>query len=87
MNPILRHILLQKTRVYIKARKEGKVKRFNFLKTFEKFLRGGAFATLATIVALLTEKDPKVVVPLLTGLGEAIYNVCKFFITNKGDEI
>ena len=63
------------------------MKRFNFLKTFEKFLRGGAFAAVATIVALMTEKDPKVVVPLLTGLGEAIYNVVKFFITNKGDEI
>lgn len=87
MNPIMRYMILQKVREFVKARREGKVKRFNFLKTFEKFLRGGAFATLATIVALLTEKDPKVVVPLLTGLGEAIYNVCKFFITNKGDEI
>jgi hypothetical protein len=83
MNPIIQHLILQKVRAYVKARKEGKVKKFNFMKTFEKFLRGGAMATLATIIALLTEQDPKIVVPLLTGLGEALYNVVKFFATNK----
>ncbi len=82
MNPVIRHLILQKVRAYITARKEGKVK-FNFLKTLEKFIRGGAAGMVGTIIAYQTESDPKVVVPLIVGLFEAVYNVCKFFMTRK----
>lgn len=83
MNPILRYIVLERIRAYCKARKEGKVEKFNILKTLEKFLRGGAAGLVGTILAYVTDTDPKIAVPLVVGLFEAIYNVVKFFIKNK----
>ena len=80
MNPILRHIILQRIRAFYTARKEGTVKKFDILITLEKFIRGGAAGLVGTIIAYQTGKDPAVVIPVIVGLCEAIYNVIKFFI-------
>jgi len=86
MNKFIRHLILQKVREYVKKRKEGKLKKFNLMKTFEKFLRGGAAGLVGAAIALYTGKDPAIPVPIIVGLFEAIYNVIKFFLTQKEDK-
>lgn len=58
------------------------MKKYNWKKTAEKFLRGGGLAFVGTVIAVYKGYDPKVVAPLFTALGEAIWNIVKFFTTN-----
>ena len=83
MNALVRHLILQRIRAYYNARKEGKLKKFNILKTMEKFIRGGTAALVGGAIAVMTGKDPKVVIPITVGLFEAIYNVLKFFLKKE----
>ena len=97
MNAIVRHIILNKVRAYVKARKEGKVKKFDPVKSIEKFLEGAGVGLVAAIVALLLGKDEEqtklllteigkslvVIIPLLGGIINQVRNAIKFFSTKK----
>jgi len=97
MNAFIRHIILNKVRAFVKARKEGKVKNFNPVKSIQKFIEGAGVGLVATILALLLNKDAKetefllteigksliVIIPLVGGLINQIRNAIKFFSKNK----
>ena len=92
IHPIIRHIILQHVYRHVENRKEGKMKKYSFLKTIEKALNGGIFAFLATLIALLIEADPEetmvmleqirdpllVLIPTIVALEEGIRNFIKF---------
>ena len=58
------------------------MKNYDWKKTLKKFLRGGGIAFVGSVIAVYKGYDPKVVVPLFTALGEAVWNIIKFFSTN-----
>jgi len=72
MNPIIRHLILQKIRAYTKARKEGKVKKYDWKKGLEKFVRGAGIVLLAQVLALLSSKDLQATKEVITCLGNAV---------------
>lgn len=97
MNPIIRHLILQKVRAYAKAREEGKVVKFSFLKSLEKFIQGGGITLVATVLALMVSgetgeteavvKDVSnnllVAIPVIAGLLTSVVNAIKFFLKQK----
>jgi hypothetical protein len=99
MNPVVRCLILQWARKTAKQRKEGTVK-FSFVKSSEKFLQGGGITLVATVLALLLEKEPTetaavvdnlshnlmVSIPVIGALLTSIVNAIKFFIKRKINE-
>jgi hypothetical protein len=97
MNPIVRHLILNKVRAFVKARKENKMKNFDPTKSIQKFIEGAGVGLVATILALLLNKDAEqtklllteigksfiVIIPLVGGLINQIRNAIKFFSKNK----
>jgi len=97
MNPIFRHLILQKIRAYVKARKEGKVKRFSFVKSLEKLGQGGTITLIATILGLFLDSNVaetegilndvihniRISIPVLGGLFISVVNAIKFFTKRK----
>jgi len=96
---ILRHIILQKVREYVKKRKEGNMQKYSIVKGLEKFLRGAGVTFIAAVIALLIDEDEATVqkvlqdlgnavlvaLPVIGGLIDAIINAIKFFTKkNKG---
>jgi hypothetical protein len=94
MNPIIRYLILQKIRAFIKAKEEGKMKKFSFVISLEKFIQGGGITFIATVLALLLQKETTqaetiakdvgnnllVSIPIIGALLASIVNAVKFFI-------
>jgi len=97
MNPIIRHLILQKVRAYVKARKEGKMGKYSFSKGLQKLIQGGGITFVATLLALWFGKGEAesqavvnnlannliVSIPVISGLLAAIVNAVKFFAKKK----
>lgn len=56
------------------------MKGYDWKKGLEKFLVGGGIAAVGSLIALVMQQDPMIVVPIFTAVGSAIWNAVKFFL-------